>query len=46
MGAGHRDADEVREPFAGRLSAMVHEGDIGAVAAVALTEEGHAGWST
>ncbi|KWT62410.1 hydroxylase [Streptomyces albus subsp. albus] len=37
------DADEVREPFAGRLSAMVHEGDIGAVAAVALTEEGHAG---
>lgn len=36
-------ADEVREPFTGRLSAMVHEGDIGAVAAVALTEDGHAG---
>jgi uncharacterized protein YbjT (DUF2867 family) len=26
-----------------RLSAVVHEGDIGAVAAVALTEEGHGG---
>lgn len=36
-------AGEVREPFVSRLSAMVHEGDIGAVAAVALTEEGHAG---
>ncbi|MFD6169204.1 NmrA family NAD(P)-binding protein [Streptomyces coeruleorubidus] len=34
---------KVREPFVSRLSAMVHEGDIGAVAAVALTEEGHAG---
>ncbi|MEV7235268.1 NAD(P)H-binding protein [Streptomyces sp. NPDC051020] len=34
---------EVREPFISRLSAMVHEGDIGAVAAVALTEEGHGG---
>lgn len=34
---------EVREPFVARLSAMVHEGDIGAVAAVALTEEGHGG---
>ncbi|MFF8831824.1 SDR family oxidoreductase [Streptomyces sp. NPDC015131] len=40
---GVRAGDEVREPFTGRLSAMVHEGDIGAVAAVALTEEGHAG---
>ncbi|MFG3495760.1 NAD(P)H-binding protein [Streptomyces sp. NPDC047928] len=38
-----RTADEVREPFAGRLSAMVHEADIGDVAAVALTEEGHGG---
>ncbi|MFF3557419.1 NAD(P)H-binding protein [Streptomyces tsukubensis] len=38
-----RESDEVREPFVDRLSAMVHEGDIGAVAAVALTEEGHAG---
>ncbi|MFF5975223.1 NAD(P)H-binding protein [Streptomyces sp. NPDC012769] len=36
---------EVREPFTDRLSAMVHEGDIGAVAAVALTEAGHAGRS-
>ncbi|MEU6687139.1 NAD(P)H-binding protein [Streptomyces sp. NPDC046832] len=34
---------EVREPFVDRLSAMVHEGDIGAVAAVALTREGHGG---
>ncbi|MFJ9624773.1 NAD(P)H-binding protein [Streptomyces sp. NPDC101181] len=33
----------VREPFVGRLSAMVHEADIGAVAAVALTEDGHGG---
>ncbi|WP_435849160.1 NAD(P)H-binding protein [Streptomyces lavendulocolor] len=40
---GIRTRDEVCEPFAGRLSAMVHEGDIGAVAAVALTEDGHAG---
>ncbi|MFJ9211113.1 NAD(P)H-binding protein [Streptomyces sp. NPDC102264] len=37
-----RTEDTVREPFTGRLSAMVHEADIGAVAAVALTEEGHA----
>ncbi|MFE7215588.1 NAD(P)H-binding protein [Streptomyces sp. NPDC001698] len=36
-------SDEVREPFVSRLSAVVHEGDIGAVAAVALTEEGHGG---
>ncbi|AXE89954.1 NAD(P)H-binding protein [Streptomyces sp. Go-475] len=36
-------AGEVREPFVDRLSAMVHEADIGAVAAVALTEEGHGG---
>ncbi|MCD7440017.1 NAD(P)H-binding protein [Streptomyces lincolnensis] len=36
-------SDEVREPFVTRLSAMVHESDIGAVAAVALTEPGHAG---
>lgn len=34
---------EVSEPFVSRLSAMVHEGDIGAVAAVALTEKGHGG---
>ncbi|MFF7865730.1 NAD(P)H-binding protein [Streptomyces qaidamensis] len=36
-------AGEVREPFVDRLSAMVHEADIGAVAAVALTQEGHGG---
>ncbi|MFD7666226.1 NAD(P)H-binding protein [Streptomyces sp. NPDC059788] len=36
-------SDEVRAPFVSGLSAMVHEGDIGAVAAVALTEEGHGG---
>ncbi|MFE5397887.1 NAD(P)H-binding protein [Streptomyces sp. NPDC056568] len=40
---GIADHDEVREPFVSRLSAMVHEGDIGAVAAVALTEDGHGG---
>jgi uncharacterized protein YbjT (DUF2867 family) len=40
---GIRTRDEVCEPFTGRLSAMVHEADIGAVAAVALTEDGHAG---
>jgi uncharacterized protein YbjT (DUF2867 family) len=33
----------VREPFADRLSAMVHEADIAAVAAVALAEHGHGG---
>ncbi|MEN8649537.1 NAD(P)H-binding protein [Streptomyces sp. 21So2-11] len=38
-----RTEDLVREPYADRPSAVVHEGDIGAVAAVALTEEGHAG---
>ncbi|MFF7180066.1 NAD(P)H-binding protein [Streptomyces sp. NPDC008121] len=42
---GIRTDDEVREPFADRLSAMVHEADIGAVTAVALTEEGHGGRS-
>ncbi|MET7616117.1 NmrA family NAD(P)-binding protein [Streptomyces sp. NPDC005408] len=40
---GIKDDDTVREPFTDRLSAMVHEGDIGAVAAVALTETGHGG---
>ncbi|GGZ13950.1 nucleotide-diphosphate-sugar epimerase [Streptomyces inusitatus] len=38
-----RTEGEVREPFTDRLSAMVHEADIGAVAAVALTEDGHGG---
>ncbi|MFI6939724.1 NAD(P)H-binding protein [Streptomyces sp. NPDC050418] len=33
----------VSEPFTGRLSAMVHEADIGAVAAQALRSPGHAG---
>ncbi|AUX41697.1 hydroxylase [Sorangium cellulosum] len=33
----------VREPFCDRLSALVHEADIAAVAAVALTQDGHAG---
>ncbi|MFI6691469.1 NmrA family NAD(P)-binding protein [Streptomyces sp. NPDC050433] len=42
---GIRAGDRVREPFVGRLSAMVHEGDIGAVAAVALSEDGHGGKS-
>ncbi|MER6998531.1 NAD(P)H-binding protein [Streptomyces sp. NPDC000410] len=40
-----RTEDAVREPFTDRLSAMVHEADIGAVGAVALTEDGHAGES-
>ncbi|MDI9883904.1 NAD(P)H-binding protein [Streptomyces sp. HNM0645] len=38
---GIRAEDTVGEPFIDRLSAMVHEADIGAVAAVALTEDGH-----
>jgi uncharacterized protein YbjT (DUF2867 family) len=33
----------VRQPFANRRSAMVHEADIAAVAVTALTEEGHGG---
>ncbi|XYH96874.1 NAD(P)H-binding protein [Sorangium sp. So ce1128] len=33
----------VREPFCDRLSAVVHEADIAAVAVAALTEDGHAG---
>ncbi|MYV63649.1 NAD(P)H-binding protein [Streptomyces sp. SID4931] len=40
---GIRSEGVVREPFVDRLSAMVHESDIGAVAAVALTENGHGG---
>ncbi|MEU2160710.1 NAD(P)H-binding protein [Streptomyces chengbuensis] len=40
---GIRAEDTVREPFTDRLSAMVHEADIGAVGAVALTEDGHDG---
>ncbi|MBK3530496.1 NAD(P)H-binding protein [Streptomyces sp. MBT67] len=38
-----RSEGVVREPFVDRLSAMVHESDIGAVAAVALSEDGHGG---
>ena len=33
----------VREPFGDRLSATVHESDIGAVTATCLVEKGHAG---
>jgi uncharacterized protein YbjT (DUF2867 family) len=33
----------VHEPYGDRMSAPVHEADIAAVAAVALTEDGHAG---
>lgn len=33
----------VREPFPDNLNAMIHEADIGAVAAKALVEDGHAG---
>jgi uncharacterized protein YbjT (DUF2867 family) len=33
----------VRQPFASRRSAMVHEADIAAVAVAALTENGHSG---
>ncbi|MFI6603988.1 NAD(P)H-binding protein [Nonomuraea sp. NPDC050536] len=33
----------IREPFGGRLSALVHEADIAAVAATVLTEGGHHG---
>jgi uncharacterized protein YbjT (DUF2867 family) len=38
-----RSEGEVREPFPEALSAMVHEGDIGAVIATALTQDGHHG---
>ncbi|MFF5210554.1 NAD(P)H-binding protein [Streptosporangium sp. NPDC000396] len=33
----------IREPFGGRLSAMIHEADIAAVAATVLVEGGHGG---
>ncbi|WP_440072194.1 SDR family oxidoreductase [Streptosporangium sp. OZ121] len=38
-----RDEGVVREAFADARSAMIHEADIAAVAAVALTADGHAG---
>lgn len=40
-----RSGGEVAEPFVDRLSAMVHESDIGDVAAVALLEPRHEGQS-
>ncbi len=42
-GARLRADGVIREPYGDRRSAPVHESDIGAVAAVALTEDGHAG---
>ena len=41
--AAIRDDGEVREPFAASPMAVVDEDDIGAVAAAALVEDGHAG---
>lgn len=38
-----RDEGVVRDGFSNRRSAMIHEADIGAVAATALLEDGHAG---
>ncbi|SDP35235.1 hypothetical protein [Lentzea jiangxiensis] len=38
-----RATGEVREPFAYARSALVHEGDIGAVAAAVLVRGGHGG---
>ncbi len=38
-----RDEGVVRDGFSSRRSAMIHEADIGAVAATALLEDGHAG---
>jgi uncharacterized protein YbjT (DUF2867 family) len=40
-----RTIGEIREPFPAALSAMVHEADIGAVAAAVLTGDGHHGQS-
>ncbi len=41
--ASVRDEGRVVEPYVDRLSSMVHEADIGDVAAVALTTAGHGG---
>ncbi|MDC3960998.1 SDR family oxidoreductase [Polyangium jinanense] len=41
--ASIRSEGLVREPFPDRLSAVVHEADIAAVAVAALTQDGHAG---
>ncbi|WP_372630116.1 NmrA family NAD(P)-binding protein [Cohnella sp.] len=38
-----RTSSLVEEPFADSLNAIVHEADVGSVAAAALTETGHAG---
>ncbi|SDH70695.1 SDR family oxidoreductase [Nonomuraea jiangxiensis] len=38
-----RDTGVVRAPYAGAARSLIHEADIAAVAALALTEEGHAG---
>jgi uncharacterized protein YbjT (DUF2867 family) len=38
-----RDEDVVREPFATVPLAVVHEADVGAVAATVLIDDGHAG---
>jgi uncharacterized protein YbjT (DUF2867 family) len=38
-----RDEGVVKQPFASRKTAIVHEADIAAVAAVVLTEDGHGG---
>ncbi|GAA2415375.1 NAD(P)H-binding protein [Nonomuraea africana] len=40
-----RESGEVREPFPGTKTAMIHEADIAAVIVTALTEEGHSGQS-
>ncbi|MEO3871109.1 NAD(P)H-binding protein [Nonomuraea sp. B12E4] len=40
-----RDTGVVRAPYAGAARSLIHEADIAAVAALALTEEGHAGRS-
>lgn len=38
-----RTGSVVREPFGDSLNAVIHEADVAAVAATALTEDGHAG---
>lgn len=38
-----KDEGVVREPYGTSLSAVIHEADIAAVAAAALTQDGHAG---
>jgi uncharacterized protein YbjT (DUF2867 family) len=42
---GVRERGEVAEPFVDVAETMVHEGDVGAVAAAVLLEDGHAGRS-